>query len=90
MTLNLKTTLSAYPKVESIEGVSSQAKVVVPATVQQEVVPDEGVDFLSEVTVLEVTHEIDENIRPENIKKGITILGVTGTYEGEESSESVK
>lgn len=25
----------------------------------------------------------DENLKPENIKKGVTILGIEGTYEGE-------
>lgn len=31
----------------------------------------------------EVGPDVDSNIIPENIKKGITILGVTGIYEGE-------
>lgn len=30
----------------------------------------------------EVTPSIDSNIQAENIKKDVTILGVTGTYEG--------
>lgn len=32
--------------------------------------------------VFEATAAIDSNILPENIKKGVTIMGVTGTYEG--------
>lgn len=31
----------------------------------------------------QLKEEKDEKIIPENIKKGITIFGVTGTYEGE-------
>lgn len=29
----------------------------------------------------------DENLIPENIKNGVTIFGVTGTYSGESSNE---
>ena len=39
-------------------------------------------DGLSSVTVNHVTSSIDSNIQAGNIKKDITILGVTGTYEG--------
>ena len=39
-------------------------------------------DGLSRVTVTPVTSSIDSNIKAGNIKKDITILGVTGTYEG--------
>lgn len=35
------------------------------------------------VTINAVTSAIDSDIRPENIKAGVTILGVTGTYTGE-------
>jgi hypothetical protein len=36
-----------------------------------------------------VDSSIDENIIPENIKKGVTILGIEGTYEGENSDEEL-
>ena len=39
-------------------------------------------DGLSSVTVTPVTSSIDSNIQAGNIKKDVTILGVTGTYEG--------
>lgn len=32
--------------------------------------------------------EIKEKLLPENIKKGITILGITGTYTGETTENS--
>jgi len=38
-----------------------------------------SVDGISKVTVNAVTHNIDSDIKPENILKGINILGVTGT-----------
>lgn len=58
-----------------------QEKTVAPTTTQQIVTADSGKDGLSKVTVEAVTAEIDSNIVPENIKKDITILGVTGTLE---------
>lgn len=39
--------------------------------------------MLSEVRINAVTSSIDSNITPENIKAGVTILGVQGTYQGE-------
>jgi len=59
-----------------------QDKTVTPTTESQEVLADEGYDGLATVTVEAVTSAIDANIVAGNIKKDITILGVTGTYEG--------
>lgn len=36
----------------------------------------------------DIDASIDSNIIPENIKKGIEILGVIGTYEGEPNNET--
>ena len=63
-----------------------QEKTVTPTTEQQVVTPDAGNDGLSKVTVNAVTSSIDSNITPENIKKDVSILGVTGTYEGDTSN----
>lgn len=41
-----------------------------------------GQVILSGDKALEVTAAIDSNIVAENIKKDVSILGVTGTYEG--------
>lgn len=60
-----------------------QNKTVTPTTSQQTVTADEGKDGLGTVTVNAVTAAIDENITATNIKNGVTILGVTGTYAGE-------
>ena len=59
-----------------------QEKTVTPTTEQQVVTPDAGNDGFSKVTINAVTSSIDSNIVAENIKKDTTILGVTGTYEG--------
>ena len=50
-----------------------------PSTETQEFLPEN--DGFSKVIVTPVTNAIDANIKPENIKKDETILGVTGTFE---------
>ena len=59
-----------------------QDKTVTPTTSEQTITADEGKDGLGTVTVSAVTAAIDENIAAGNIKSGVTILGVTGTYDG--------
>lgn len=38
--------------------------------------------------LIEIKEDKDKNLKPENIKAGITILGVTGTYAGETTVEN--
>lgn len=59
-----------------------QNKTVTPTTSTQTVTADEGKTGLGTVTVNAVTAAIDPNITAENIKSGVTILGVTGSYSG--------
>lgn len=59
-----------------------QDKTVTPTTAEQTITAGEGYDGLGTVTVEAVTAAIDANITAENIKSGVTILGVTGTYTG--------
>ena len=55
---------------------------VTPSTSSQIITASGGVDGYSPVSVAAVTASIDQNIVAENIKKDVTILSVTGTYEG--------
>ena len=54
---------------------------VTPSTTEQTIKPNEGFNGFLDVTVNPVTSSIDANITPENIKKDVTVLGVTGTLE---------
>lgn len=63
-------------------GGTYQAKTATPTTSQQVIRPDTGYDALSQVTIGAVTSAIDSNIAAGNIKSGVTILGVEGTYSG--------
>ena len=55
-----------------------QIKYVTPTTYQQDIDADTGYE-LGRVVVEPVTDAIDANIQSENIRDGVTILGVTGT-----------
>lgn len=59
---------------------TKQTRTVTPTTSKQNITADSG-KVLEKVTVNAVTAAIDENIVADNIKSGVTILGVTGTYE---------
>jgi len=59
-----------------------QSKTVIPNTIPIEVTADDDYDGLNKVTVNSVTAGIDDNIQPENIIEGVSILGVSGTNAG--------
>ena len=64
-----------------------QTKSVTPTINLQTIVPDENYNGLTSVEVTAVTSDIDSNIKPENIKSGVNILGVTGTCEGDNMND---
>lgn len=55
---------------------------VTPTTSAQTITAPSGTDGYSPVNVSAVTSAIDANIVAGNIKKNVSILGVTGSYEG--------
>ena len=65
-----------------------QNKTVTPSTSQQIVSADNEYDGLDEVTINAVTSAIDNNIQASNIKNGVSILGVTGTYNPQPNLQS--
>lgn len=64
----------------TVEAIQTETKSAIPKTSIVTIKPSTG-KYLSQVTVKKVTNEIDSNIQPENIKKNISILGITGTLE---------
>lgn len=76
------TTASINPQnfaseIESIDTRKAQARTVTPSTSQQIITPQTGYNCLSQVIV-----NGDSDLIAENIKKGVDIFGVAGTYEG--------
>ena len=80
----------AVTNAEAIDNITAVASALVPdyedidvtpTTSEQEITATSG-KTLRKVTVAAVTAAIDENITAGNIKDGVTILGVTGTYDG--------
>lgn len=67
----------------TLQGPTLQDKTIDPSIVEKVIVPDEEYNGLSSVTVSAVNHTIDSNIKEQNIKKGVNILGVEGNYIGE-------
>lgn len=58
--------------------------LTVNPTTSTQVINATGItDGFNTVTVNAVTNSIDPGIAPSNIRNSITILGVTGTYEGD-------
>lgn len=71
-TAGIKVTGTAKASVPAL-----QAKTVTPSSAEQTVTPDSSYDGLSSVTV-----EGDTNLVAENIKRGVSIFGVVGSFEG--------
>lgn len=72
----------------TVQPTPSETKTVIPTTAAQTITPTSG-KYISKVTVEAVTSSIDSNIVAENIKKDVTILGVTGTLESGSSGTPI-
>ena len=62
---------------------------ITPTTSAQTITAPSGTDGYSPINVSAVTNSIDSNIVAENIKNGVSILGVSGTYTGSGESSTV-
>ena len=65
----------------TVEAATLEDRTVEPSISKHILYPREGNYGIKSVTLNPVTSAIDENIRPENIVQGVTILGVEGTME---------
>lgn len=65
-----------------------EEKTIIPSITQQIIVPSDGKNGMTRLTVEAVDSSIDENIKPENIKEGTNILGVDGQYRGIDTSDA--
>lgn len=73
----------------SVIELQGETKTVNPSTSQQTITPSTGKNGITQVTVGAVTSSIDNNIQAGNIKDGVQILGVTGTYEGQQPTGTI-
>ena len=64
---------------------NNETRTVTPTTSSQSLIVNSGYSGNGTITVNAVTSSIDSNISAGNIKSGVSILGVTGSYEGEDS-----
>ncbi len=78
---NITTYATAISNIPQSSAVISSLSVT-PTTSAQTITAPSGTDGYSPISVSAVTSSIDANITAGNIKKDVTILGVTGTYEG--------
>ena len=79
---NIKSGVTILGVSGSVVELSGETANVTPTTTEQVITPTTG-NGLTSVTVAGVTSAIDANIIAENIKQGVTILGVTGSYTGD-------
>ena len=83
---NIKSGVTILGTTGSVVELQGSTETVTPTTSQQTITPTSPSNGLTSVTVNAVTSSIDNNIQAGNIKDGVTILGVTGSYTGGGSS----
>lgn len=79
---NIKDGVTILGVTGTVEEANNTTLAVTPSTSAQSLTPTSPYTGFNEVNVSAVTSSIDNNITSGNIKKDVTILGVTGSYEG--------
>ena len=79
---NIKSGATILGVVGNVVELNGESVTVNPTTSQQIITPTSPYNAITSATVEAVTSSIDSNIQPENIKNGISILGVVGSYSG--------
>ncbi len=77
---NIKSGVSILGVTGTLTELKGETKTVTPTTSNQTITPSTNYNGLTSVTVNAVTSAIDSNIKASNIKSGVSILGVNGTY----------
>lgn len=80
---DIASALTAIAAVAGTAKAKLTTKTITATTSKQTVTPSSSYNGFSSVTVNAVTAAIDDNIVAGNIKSGVTILGVEGTYTGD-------
>lgn len=79
---NIKSGVSILGVSGNVVELNGTTASVTPTTSAQTITPTAPINGFTEVNVSAVTSAIDANIVAGNIKKDVSILGVTGSYEG--------
>ena len=74
--------------VGNVVELKGEEKVITPKTTTQTIIPSDGKNGITKITVQPVDRTIDEDIKPENIIDGVEILGVVGNYKGIDTSDA--
>ena len=78
---NIKSGVQVFDVEGTLVELQGETKSITPTTSAQTITPSSGKNGITQVSVAAVTNSIDANISAGNIKKDVTILGVTGTLE---------
>lgn len=76
-------------EIGGIDTIKGEKITITPSTIDQTYLPSEDKNAIIEVFVPKVTSAIDANIVPENIKSGVTVLGVNGSFSGEVNNQNI-
>jgi hypothetical protein len=76
---NIKSGVNILGVNGSVVELKGETKTITPTTSQQTINPSSGKNGITQITVNPVTSIIDANISAQNIKSGVSILGVWGS-----------